>query len=199
MLPACTVFLWLYFLLHSLGLFFHASGWSSHEIWFMCVCSSLCTRKHTTVTVKGLWNELVTCQLQWISELVCSYRFQFQKVLLCAEQIAGESICRNVHLTVAGSPSEKERGRGEERGSGTDLLFPTHENQMFSRTPRHPIFVMHQRPEHSLELFPLYSLKVSKAAKPAGPHCLSAQMILMCKFTGNNLSSVAAVLRNMWE
>lgn len=117
----------------------------------VCVCSSLRTRKRTSGDCRSVvdWVGFVR---QWLH--VGSLSLPDSKIVsLCVEQTAGEM----KRLTVAGSRWEEERGSSEEkkkrgearrgRGSGNDLSFSTHENQMFSRSPRRPIFVTHQRPE----------------------------------------------------
>lgn len=100
--------------------------------------------------ISWLCSTVIACWQQWISELIS------KSVNVCCTN------CWRVHpLTVADSPSEEERSREEKQaggggGTGNDLSLPAHENQMFSKTPRHPIFVMHQHPEEAG--IPNYSL-----------------------------------------
>lgn len=182
-LPDCTVFLCLYLLLNSSDLFspcmylkfswdiiplnHHVGGLELYIVFPrcsapLCVFSSVCVQlvMYEEAYQWWLWNGfgmswlcLTAIQQQWISELVLSIGLWSQKVFIAAELTAGESLCRNVRLTVAAPPSEKERASRKKkttrrgRGSGNDLSFPAHENQMFSRTPRHPIFIIDQHPE----------------------------------------------------
>lgn len=149
----------------------------------LCVCVHLIMWGNVPlVTVNWLLNDLILSDSDYMSaalnqrvgaELLLSDPKKMWYCLLNKLlERRSSSICRNVRLTVAGSPSEKERGSreekkgeergGESRGAGNDLLFSAHENQMFTRTPRHPSFRHAPTPRgpRNPKLFPLYSLTV---------------------------------------
>lgn len=156
---------------------------------FVCKCCSLFTRKHT----RG-WNEMA---LELVGFVRRWLRVYSSRESARSSPSVHPTNCWRAHpFTVAGSPSEEE--------SSTDLGTtppPAHENQMYSRTPRHPSFVTHQRPEEAG--IADYSLGVPHSSldlfKPAGPRFISAQMIHQLGIFMGNLNTVAELLSLVWE
>lgn len=107
---------------------------------FVFACDPRWMTKHTS----GDCNDAGTI---WVLKRLSS---DSPKVPFSAKQSAAE-------MCMFGKRGRKQASRGWE--SGNDLSLLAHENQMFSRTPRHPVFVMHQHPEDPG--IPHYSLTFS--------------------------------------